>query len=116
MSNNNNRRHWDIVGEKRAAIIAVLKHLQGASDAVRDGCVENDDNLRKLFEDPEIGNIDVPKDVKTVAMPVDERAKKAKGSVVIELPPRLGEEPGEPGVPEPPDPLLVHLLCCYKVW
>src|SRR6266496_2376583 len=113
MSNNNNRRHWDIVGEKRAAIIAVLKHLQGASDAVRDGCVENDDNLRKLFEDPEIGNIDVPKDVKTVAMPVDERAKKAKGSVVIDFSLLRREEPCEPCASEPLRLSLVNVLRCY---
>jgi len=113
MSNSTSRKDWNDMDQKREAIVAVLKYLQAASEEQRNKCVADDACLRKLFEDPKIGNIDVPKDVKTVAMPMNEREKKAKGSVVLELPPPPGQKPV---AGEPPDPLLVHLLCCYKVW
>ena len=113
MSDTANRRDWNKMEQKREAIVAVLKYLQSASDDERNDCVEEDDDVRALFENPKVGNIGVPKDVKTVVMPMNEREKKAKGSVVLELPPPAGEKPA---AAEPPDPLLVHLLCCYKVW
>jgi hypothetical protein len=107
------RRNWNKVEQKRDAIIAVLEYLQSASEDERNDCVEDDDSVRELFEDPKVGNIDVPKGIKTVVMPMKERQKKAKGSVVLELPPPVG---GKPAAGKLPNPLLVHLLCCYKVW
>lgn len=113
MNENSNRRDWNKMEEKREAIVAVLKYLQKASEDERTACIGSDSALRDLFQRKGVGNIDVPPDVKTVAMPMHEREKKAKGSVVLEMPPRTGEAPT---FAEPPDPILVHLLCCYKVW
>ena len=107
------RRDWNTMEQKREAIVAVLKYLQKASEEERNACIANDSTLRALFERKDVGNINVPNDLKTVAMPMHEREKKAKGSVVLEMPPRAGQTPT---FAEPPDPILVHLLCCYKVW
>ncbi len=77
-------------------------------------CIDDDDYVRNLFEDSKIGNVDVPLDVKTVFMPTGELAKKAKGSVVIELPPRNPD--GSGFVPPSDNDLLKFVLCCYNVW
>ncbi|MEY2564756.1 MAG: hypothetical protein QOH88_2949 [Verrucomicrobiota bacterium] len=103
------RRRWDEFDDKRAAIIAVIKYVTSQPPEVGQRCVGDDAYVRQLYEDREIGNIDVPGDVKTLFMPEGEKAKEAKGSVVIELPPRPVNVPNE-------NDLLRYVLCCYNVW
>jgi len=105
---------WNQIDNKRRAIIAVLKHIISKPPEVGENCVVDDDYVRDLFEDPTIGNITVPDDVKTVFMPTGELARKAKGSVVIELPPRKAD--GSGFVPGSDNDLLKFVLCCYNVW
>jgi hypothetical protein len=112
--NSNNPRDWNVLDNKRRAIIAVLQHVISQPADVGNRCVEDDKYVRQLFQDPNIGNIDIPKDVKTVFMPTGELARKAKGSVVIELPPRQGDGSGT--APPNPNDLLKFVLCCYNVW
>jgi hypothetical protein len=108
------RRNWNDLDDKRAAIIAVIKHVISQPPAFGQECVRKDDLVRQLYEDPKIGNIDVPPNVKTLFMPEGELAKEAKGSVVIELPPRGA---GGSGFAAPSDnDLLRFVLCCYNVW
>jgi hypothetical protein len=107
------RRDWNKVEEKKAAVIAVIQHVMSHPPDVGENCVKEDSFVRSLFEDPNVGNIDVPQDVKTVFMATGELAKKAKGSVVIELPPR----PTTGNAPNPvPNDLLKYVLCCYNLW
>ena len=106
---NGTRRRWDDIDDKRAAIIAVIKYVIAQPPEVGQRCVREDAYVRQLYEDGAIGNIDVPGDVKTLFMPEGEKAKEAKGSVVIELPPRPIEVPNE-------NELLRFVLCCYNVW
>jgi hypothetical protein len=106
---NGTRRRWDDIDDKRAAIIAVIKYVNAQPPEVGKRCVDDDAYVRQLYEDRAIGNIDVPADVKTLFMQEGERAKEAKGSVVIELPPRPVEVASD-------NDLLRFVLCCYNVW
>ena len=112
--NSNNPRDWNVLDNKRRAIIAVLQHVISQPADVGNRCVADDNYVRQLFQDLNIGNIDIPKDVKTVFMPMGELARKAKGSVVIELPPRQAD--GSGAAPPNPNDLLKFVLCCYNVW
>lgn len=105
----NGRRRWDDIDDKRAAIIAVIQYVNEQPPEVGQRCVAEDPFVRSLFQDPRIGNIDVPAGVKTLFMPEGERAKEALGSVVIELPPRGFAPPSD-------NDLLRFVLCCYNVW
>jgi hypothetical protein len=111
---NAKRRQWNKSLEKRDAVIDVLKYIMSQPAKLGERALKQDAFARKLFEDPKIGNIDIPADVKVVFVPSDERKKKAKGSVVLELP-RPGPIP--PRVSESsPDPMLAYVLCCYTWW
>src|ERR1700674_1403615 len=114
MSSTLARRKWNVLDDKRVAIIAVLTHVISQPPEVGENWVADDGFGRDLFEDPAIGNIDIPDDVKTLFMPTGELARKAKGSVVIELPPRQAD--GSGFVTANPNDLLKFVLCCYNVW
>src|ERR1051326_1315653 len=101
MSNNRPRRTWDQEG-KPAAIVAVLQYIISASYDVGQKCVDDDSYARQLFEDPDIGNIIVPSNVRLVFVQIGDRDKKDKGSVVIELP-----DPSAEPMPPYPD------MMCY---
>ena len=107
-----NRRSWDSPDEVGAAVVDVLRHVLAQPEDVARQCITDDKFVRGLFEDPKIGNIDVPEKVKTVFLEEGERERRDKGSVVIEMPPR--------GTPTDPvqdrDTLLSYVMCCYRVW
>jgi hypothetical protein len=106
------RRDWNVLDEKRAAIIDVLKHVMSQPPEVGQRCVQDDQFARSLFEDPAIGNVSVPPHAKTVFMPRGELERKGKGSVVIELP----ETQGTMKATTNPEDLLKYVLCCYIPW
>jgi hypothetical protein len=86
MSKNNERRKWDRQG-KVDAIIDVLKYIISQPADVGQRCVEQDAFARGLFENPEIGNVTVPAGVRVVFLPIGEKAKGEKGSIILEMPP-----------------------------
>lgn len=86
MSNGDSRRKWDRTG-KSLAVVDVLAHIISQPAAIGLRCLEHASYARQLFDDPAIGNIDVPGNVKIVFLPTGERNKEDKGSIVIELPP-----------------------------
>lgn len=98
---NAKRRKWNQQG-KREAVIDVLTYLM-SQETPEHGqlCVDTDGYARKLFEEPLLGNIDVPNNVRLVFVPTGDRDKKDAGSVVIELPPLGGGLPAD-------DPRLVR--------
>ncbi len=102
------RRSWTILDDKRAAIIDVLEYLKTQPQAVRDRSVQDDAFARSLFDNPDIGNIDVPKEAKTIFFPAGERALKEAGSVILELPRAETTTAGED--------LLIYVLGNYKYW
>jgi hypothetical protein len=108
MSNTQQRRDWNVLDDKRAAIIAVLEYIISQPPTIGQRCVQSDGYVMRLFEDPAIGNIDLPPGIKTVFMPAGTLDQKAKGSVVIELPPSNVNATG--------NDLLKYVLCCYNVW
>ena len=112
MSNNEKLRDWKVSDEVSAAIVDVLKYVLHAPEDVGQRCVTDDKFVRKLFEDPEIGNIDVPRKVKTLFLEEGERERKDKGSVIIEMPPRGTSTESTADS----DALLSYVLCCYKLW
>jgi hypothetical protein len=79
------RRKWNQDG-KRDAVIDVLSHLMSQTAEQGHQCVDSDAHARELFENPSLGNIDVPNNVRIVFVSTGDRDKKDKGSVVIELP------------------------------
>jgi hypothetical protein len=79
------RRRWNREG-KSEAVVDVLTHIMSAGPEVGQSCIEQDAYARRLFEDPEIGNINVPDNVKIVFLQSDERTKADKGSIVLEVP------------------------------
>jgi hypothetical protein len=85
MSNPNPRRKWDLQG-KTDAIIDVLTHIMKSPEGVGLNCVESDLYARELFQDPKIGKVDVPGNVKVVFLPKGDGQLTDRGSVVIELP------------------------------
>ncbi len=117
-----NRRSWNNSDDVGAAIVDVLRYILAQPQNVGRKCIDDDKFARSLFEDPKIGNIDVPEKVKTVFLEEGERERKSKGSVVIEMPPRgpaSGTESAtasEPAATMDHDALLSHVMCCYRVW
>lgn len=97
---NAKRRKWNQHG-KREAVIDVLTYLMSQTQEQGQQCVENDAYARKLFEEPLLGNIDVPNNVRLVFVATGDREKKDAGSVVIELPPLGGDLPAD-------DPMLIR--------
>ena len=112
MSSNEKRRKWDLADDVGAAVVDVLRHVLAASEDVAQRCITDDKFVRGLFEDPAIGNIDVPKKVKTVFLEEGERERKDKGSVVIEMPPRGTSADAV----KDRDALLSYVMCCYRIW
>lgn len=112
MSDNLKRRDWNVSDDIGAAIVDVLRHVLSAPEDVGKRCITDDKFVRKLFEDPEIGNIDVPSKVKTLFLEEGERERKDKGSVIIEMPPR-GTSTASAAEQ---DSLLSYVLCCYRPW
>lgn len=98
---NPKRRKWNQQG-KREAVIDVLTYLMSKSEEYGQQCVESDAYARKLFEEPLLGNIDVPNNVRLVFVATGESEKKDAGSVVIELPRSGGS------VPTDDNPMLVR--------
>ena len=112
MSDIKKRRDWNVSDEIGAAIVDVLRYVLNAPEDVGKRCITDDKFVRKLFEDPAIGNIDVPSKVKTLFLEEGERERKDKGSVIIEMPPRSTSTQSETDG----DALLSYVLCCYKPW
>jgi hypothetical protein len=79
------RRKWNREG-KSEAVVDVLTHIMDGAPEVGQSCIEQDAYARRLFDDPDIGNVNVPDNVKIVFLPVDERTKADKGSIVLEVP------------------------------
>lgn len=102
------RRNWQLLDDKRAAIIAVLEYVKTQPQEVRDRCVADDAFVRSLFEDANIGNITVPPKAKTIFFPTGERALKEAGSVILELP--------RVGIATAGEDLLIYVLGTYKYW
>lgn len=86
MSNGGSPRKWNRTG-KSSAVVNVLTHIISQPPAIGLRCLEQDSYVRQLFEDPAIGNIGVPGNIKIVFLPTGERDKEDKGSIVVELPP-----------------------------
>ncbi len=102
------RRNWPILDDKRAAIIDVLEYLKAQAQEIRDRSVTDDAFARSLFEDPNIGNITVPPEAKTIFFHPGERALKEGGSVILELP--------RAGTTTSGEDLLTYVLGNYKYW
>lgn len=102
------RRSWQLLDDKRAAIIAVLEHVKTQPQAVRDRCVQDDAFVRSLFDNVDIGNITVPPEAKTIFFHAGQRALKEAGSVILELP-RVGTSTAG-------EDLLNYVLGTYKYW
>jgi hypothetical protein len=112
MNGNADRRDWNKVDDVGAAVVDVLRHILAQPPEVTAKCLSDDQFARSLFEDPKIGNIDVPENTKTVFLHPGERERKEKGSVIIEMP-----VPGTPAqTEEERQALLGHVLCCYRIW
>lgn len=123
-----NRRNWNNSDDVGAAVVDVLRYILGQPEEVARKCIADDKFARGLFEDPKIGNIDVPEKVKTVFLEEGERERKGKGSVVIEMPPRgsaavtassaasVEGAASDAGATMDHDALLSHVMCCYRVW
>jgi hypothetical protein len=115
-------RDWSNRQDKQDAILAVLRYIvehRGAGER----CVGRgrppfsaDVEAHRLFEDPSIGNIQIPPDSRVVIFDSGEIAREGAGSVIIELPP----------VPAPPPPkfssgwsdreLMTFVLGNYRYW
>ncbi len=102
------RRSWTVLDDKRAAIIDVLEYLKAQPQEVRDRSVQDDAFARSLFDNPDIGNITVPPEAKTIFFQPGERALKEAGSVILELPAAGTTTAGED--------LLTYVLGNYKYW
>lgn len=109
---NESRRDWNNSDDVGAAVVAVLRHVLAQPEDVARLCITDDKFVRALFENPAIGNIDVPEKVKTVFLEEGERERKGKGSVVIEMPPRGTATASA----SDDDALLSYVMCCYRVW
>jgi hypothetical protein len=108
MSNNKPKRKWDQHG-KPDAIVDVLTYIMSQTFEEGQKCVNDDSYARQLFEDPDLGNITVPNNVRLVFVPTGDRAKNDGGSVVIELPdPASGAAPANPNVVRYPAELSDH--------
>ncbi len=112
MNENSNRRDWNKADDVGAAVVAVLRHILSEPEAVAARCIADDQFARDLFQDPAIGNIDVPANAKTVFLETGEQSRKEKGSVIIEMPPR--NTPAQTEADQ--EALLSHVLCCYRIW
>ena len=105
-------RTWDQHG-KPGAIRAVLDYLV-ANPPAAEFALKNDAFARSLFQNENIGNTNVPSDVKVVFVPAGEKDSQEFGSIVLETP--------LPGAVPPrardnaPHPLLANVLCCYALW
>ena len=106
---NDNRRSWDKPDDVGAAVVDVLRFVLAQPEDVARLCITDDKFVRGLFENPAIGNIDVPEKVKTIFLEEGERARKDKGSVIMEMPARGTST-------DSPEELLSHVMCCYRVW
>ncbi|HEY3662466.1 MAG TPA: hypothetical protein VGL24_04875 [Chthoniobacterales bacterium] len=102
------RRNWQVLDDKRAAIIDVLEYLKTQPQEVRDRVVTDDVFARSLFDNPTIGNISVPTTAKTIFFAAGERALKEAGSIVLEVP--------RSGVTAAGEDLLIYVLGNYKYW
>lgn len=109
---NEGRRKWNNSDEVGAAIVDVLRFVLAQPEDVARLCITDDKFVRGLFENPQIGNIDVPEKVKTVFLEEGERERKGEGSVVIEMPPRGTTTEAA----SDHDALLSYVMCCYRQW
>lgn len=101
-------RNWYNWDEKVAATKALLRHIVNKpADGVE--AVGSDAFARQLYENPKIGNINVPPNVKVVFMPSGESTSEKKGSVVIEVPPLTAANQSD-------EDLLKYVLGIYKMW
>jgi hypothetical protein len=84
---NGNVGDWYNRDKKRAAILRVLRYLIEHPAEGR-ACIGNDARVHALFEDPAIGNIDIPEDkgARAIVLPPGEAKLEHGGSVTIELP------------------------------
>ena len=106
---NERRRSWDNPDDVGAAVVDVLRFVLAQPLDIGRRCITDDQFVRGLFENPAIGNINVPEKVKTIFLEEGERERKDKGSVIIEMPPRGTAT-------ESPEALLSHVMCCYRIW
>lgn len=103
------RRDWNNPDEKTAAIADVLRHLFTQPPELRERCLKDDECSAALFRNPRIGNINVPKEAKTIFVPPGEREREIRGSLVIVVPPQSAGTPSD-------DQLLRYVQCCYRLW
>ena len=98
-------RHWQYVDERAAATVDVLRHLIDNQTDVTD-CLKYDGHTFNLFSNGP-GRIQPPTDIKIIVMPPGQRALKAGGSLVLEIPTRKMN-----------DKQLVQAStpCCYHYW
>jgi hypothetical protein len=99
----NKPRQWDKIPDKRAAYHDVMTRFLG-DEAFRRNCLASEGFARQAFL--EVGQIDIPADVKIVFLPEGDYAKGAGSSAIIETPPS--------GTPS--DDLEKYYRCTYPVW
>ena len=105
---------WNDRNKKRNAILRVMRYIV-ANPAAGQKCIDNDPEAHKLFEDPKIGNIKIPKGGRVVIFDTGEEALEVGSSVIIELPPNPARMPLTS-----PDPsereMLSYVLGNYIHW
>lgn len=119
------RRNWNVRKDKTDAILDVLRHIL-ANPADGNACVgkggppfNQDVNAHALFNNPQIGNIDIPADGRIVVFANGELDLQEKGSIILELPPNPWPGPSKyaklANGPSDTD-LLSFALGNYKYW
>jgi hypothetical protein len=78
---------WYDRDKKRAAILRVLRYVVAHPEEGQ-ACIGNDAKVHALFQDPNIGNIEIPEDqgARAIVLPLGETQLEHGGSVIIELP------------------------------
>jgi hypothetical protein len=119
---NGRQRDWNNRQDKHDAILAVLRYIVNNPQAGQ-RCVgrgrppfREDVEAHRLFEDPNIGNMNIPNDGRVVIFNSGEEALEPASSIIIELPP----------IPAPPPPrfsgawsdeeLMTFVLGNYRYW
>ena len=103
-----NGADWNDLNKKRAAILRVLRYIV-AHPAAGQNCIGNDAAAHALFQDSQIGNVQIPAGGRVVMFQTGEEALAAGSSLIIELPGALSGTPTD-------SQLLGQVLGNYKYW